>query len=177
MNIFYLDSDPSVAAQMHNNKHCVKMILETAQILCTSHRVLDGELVILNNGRKKKHYKLNSNLESILYKATHINHPCCIWARKSDQNYKWLYELFVSLCDEYTYRYIKVHKCDSIFRGILNYVPDNITMDEFTEPPLAMPDYCKVGGAVKSYREYYIKEKFNFCQWTIRNKPSWFINN
>jgi len=34
MNIFYLDSDPVKAAQIQYNKHVVKMILESAQMLC-----------------------------------------------------------------------------------------------------------------------------------------------
>ena len=42
MNIFYLDSDPIICAKMHNDKHCVKMILESAQMLSTAHRELDG---------------------------------------------------------------------------------------------------------------------------------------
>ena len=42
MNIFALDKDPVVAAQMSCDKHIVKMILESAQMLCTAKRVLDG---------------------------------------------------------------------------------------------------------------------------------------
>ncbi len=37
MNIFYLDNDPKVCAEMHNDKHCIKMILEYAQLLSTAH--------------------------------------------------------------------------------------------------------------------------------------------
>ena len=43
MNIFYLDRDPVIAAQMMCDKHVVKMILESAQMLSTAHRVLDGD--------------------------------------------------------------------------------------------------------------------------------------
>ena len=45
MNIFYLHREPDIAAQMHVDKHCVKMILETCQLLSTAHRILDGEQV------------------------------------------------------------------------------------------------------------------------------------
>ena len=38
MNIFYLDKNPKRAAQLQYNKHVVKMILESAQMLCTAHR-------------------------------------------------------------------------------------------------------------------------------------------
>ena len=42
MNIFYLHNDPQIAAQMHCDKHVVKMILEYAQLLSTAHHELDG---------------------------------------------------------------------------------------------------------------------------------------
>ena len=37
MNIFYLNRDPYKAAEIQYNKHVVKMILESAQMLCTAH--------------------------------------------------------------------------------------------------------------------------------------------
>ena len=46
MNIFYLHSDPKTCASMHCDKHVVKMILETAQMLSTAHHELDGENVV-----------------------------------------------------------------------------------------------------------------------------------
>ena len=39
MNIFYLHKDPVKAAQVQYDKHVVKMILESAQMLCTAHHV------------------------------------------------------------------------------------------------------------------------------------------
>jgi len=43
MNIFYLDRDPRICAEMHLDKHVVKMIIEYAQLMSTAHRVLDGD--------------------------------------------------------------------------------------------------------------------------------------
>jgi len=85
MNIFYLDPDPQICAEMHNNKHCVKMILEYAQLLSTAHRVLDGVITegVSPTGRKRKSYVLSDARENILYSATHINHPSAIWVRKT----------------------------------------------------------------------------------------------
>ena len=40
-NIFYLDHDPRIAARYDCDKHVVKMILETVQMLSTAHRVVD----------------------------------------------------------------------------------------------------------------------------------------
>ena len=45
MNIFVLHKDPTVAAQMLCDKHVPKMIVESAQMLSTVHRMLDGEPV------------------------------------------------------------------------------------------------------------------------------------
>ena len=92
MNIFYLDKRPDDAAEMHCDKHCVKMILEYAQMLSTAHRELDG------------------NVPDILYKSTHKNHPSTIWTRSSKQHYDWLFRLFRMLSAEYTLRYGKFHK-------------------------------------------------------------------
>lgn len=84
MNIFYLDSDPVVCAQMHCDKHVVKMILESCQLLSTAHRVLDGHSTIEKSasGRNVKRWYLNDLRQGILYGATHINHPSAIWCRE-----------------------------------------------------------------------------------------------
>ena len=78
MNIFYLDKNPVVAAQMSCDKHVVKMILEAAQMLCTAKRVLDGieYTDFTKNGRKIRRWRLeNSNLEQTIYKAGWLGHP------------------------------------------------------------------------------------------------------
>ena len=51
MNIFALSSDPFEAAQMLCDKHCIKMIVETAQLLSTAHRVLDGEYTAMASNK------------------------------------------------------------------------------------------------------------------------------
>lgn len=164
---------------MHVDKHCVKMILETAQLLSTAHRVIDGtEAVGLSqSGRKKKVWKLNSELDDTLYSATHINHPSAIWVRHSKQNYIWLYRLFLELLDEYTYRYGKRHKCQDL-EYPLSLLPENIPDVGFTEPTPAMPDQYKVpGNSVKSYHNYYNGEKTRMFSWKNRNAPKWIINS
>ena len=88
MNIFYLDRRPDDAAEMHCDKHCVKMILEYAQLLSTTHRVLDGD-----------------DAHPDLYKIAHKNHPSTIWTRSSKQHYDWLFRLFRMLSAEYSIRY------------------------------------------------------------------------
>jgi hypothetical protein len=83
MNIFLLDSNIKKCAQYHCDKHVVKMILESAQILST---------VLRLNGVDQG------------YKTTHANHPCTLWAGKSFSNWKWLRELASALNKEYRFR-------------------------------------------------------------------------
>ena len=180
MNIFYLHSLPSKAAEYHVDKHCVKMILESAQLLSTAHRVLDGveTTIVTQANRKKRVWHLPDHRQSILYSATHINHPSAVWVRQSKQNYLWLYELFSALCREYTYRYEKVHKCERelIFKQ-LSFAPKNITAFKgFTEPTPAMPGQYKVpGNSIQSYRNYYNGEKQRMFSWKKRETPEWIV--
>lgn len=180
MNIFYLDNDPRVCAEMHNDKHLVKMILEYAQLLSTAHRVLDGTPTISvgKTGRKQTRYIIGDDRNDILYSATHINHPSAVWARQSDKNYDWLFSLFQALMTEYTYRYGKVHACSKLELQLAN-IPKNIPQKPFTEPTPAMPDDLKVpGNSIASYRNYYINNKTHLASWkgkvNSRPIPTWY---
>jgi hypothetical protein len=183
MNIFYLDKDPKKCAEMHVDKHCVKMILEYAQLLSTAHRLLDGtqSVGLSKTGRKQVRYVLPDERESILYSATHINHPSAIWCRQSSANYMWLAELLEECCIEYSYRYGKIHKVESsgLMQSLKNTFPKNIPDKPFTEPTPAMPDECKVpGDSIKSYRNYYLMNKSHLWSWkgkiNKRETPFWF---
>jgi hypothetical protein len=181
MNIFYLDNDVVKCAEMHNDKHCVKMILEYAQLLSTAHRVLDGtqSVGVSKTGRKRITYVLPDSRESALYSATHINHPSAIWVRQSYSNYVWLSKLLTALCLEYTYRYGKIHKVErSGLEEELMYPPNNISaFANFTEPTPAMPDEVKIAGdSLASYKNYYIKNKAHLASWKKRNIPEWYAN-
>jgi hypothetical protein len=107
MNIFYLDRDPKIAAQMHCDKHCIKMILESAQMLSTAHRVIDGDDYANERG---------------LYKMAHKNHPSTIWVRSSDEHYNWMYSLMLSQMEEYTYRYDKHHATERLIEPLRLYL-------------------------------------------------------
>tara|TARA_E500000305_G_C3877402_1_gene168072 strand:+ start:83 stop:574 length:492 start_codon:yes stop_codon:yes gene_type:complete len=158
MNIFYLDKDPREISEMQCDKHCVKMILESAQMLSTAHRILDGD----EYADKHK-----------LYKATHKNHPSTVWTRASSGNYNWHFDLFKSMLGEYTFRYGKLHKCMDLFRSLENW-PTNIPRKEFTPPPQCMPEEYKCEDTVQAYRNYYMGEKSGFAKWKAREVPTWF---
>ena len=182
MNIFYLSHDPKECAEWHMDRHSVKMILEYAQLLSTAHRVLDGvELSGLSaSGRKTKFWTLSDSREHILYKATHIHHPSAVWVRQSPENYLWLANMLIALCEEYTYRYGKVHKTerDGLAYVLLKNIPHNILKSEFTEPTPAMPNEVKIAGdSIKSYRNYYINNKMHLASWKKRSPPGWYNAN
>ncbi len=163
MNIFFLDKRPDDAAEMHCDKHCVKMILEYAQMLSTAHRVLDGE-----------------GVHPDLYKIAHKNHPSTIWTRSSKQHYDWLFRLFRMLSAEYSIRYsngkFKVHKSWDKLGKILETTPKNIEDNGWIDPPQCMPDSCKDDDVVRAYRNYYIQEKSSFAKWNYSMKPKWMLN-
>lgn len=168
-----LDYNPVKAARYHNDKHVVKMILETAQLLSTAHRVLDGEVEITKrNGRKYTHYHLDGDMDNI-YKATHINHPSAIWVRESKENYRWLQHLFVSLLAEFEIRRNKSHKCEFLEPYLVKF-PKNIPDIPMTPIRQAMPDEFKHQDGVIAYRNYYINGKNHLAQWTKREVPSWY---
>jgi hypothetical protein len=148
MNIFYLDRDPHEAARLQCDKHVVKMILETAQLLSTAHNELDGG--------------------QIAYKTTHKNHPSAVWARKSLDNYRWLYRHLEGLGSEYTKRYGKVHLSIQKHSQSLSEPPRAIPSDDFTDPPQCMPDKCKRSDAVLGYMVYY---NYKADQWAENGSP------
>ena len=177
MNIFFLDKDPYIAAEYHHDKHVVKMILETAQLLSTAHRMLDGEHYIdCSSGRKIQRWKMKDQfMDERLYKSTHMNHPSNVWARETKENYIWLYKLFAALCHEYTHRYGKVHETCKKLAVILSQPPKNIKDGCMTKMPQAMPDEYKTQDSVQAYRNYYIGSKKQQSKYTKRDVPSWLI--
>ena len=190
MNIFYLHHNPKLCAEMHTDKHVIKMILEYSQLLSTAHRVLDGQqsASVSKSGRLARRWTLPDARESMLYSATHINHPSAVWCRLSKHNYIWLQSLLVELCKEYTYRYGKVHKCEETgLVSSLAQLPNNLKDLPFSEPTPAMPDEVKVSkdtgkfhyDSIASYRQYYINNKQHLASWqgkvNSRNVPEWFF--
>ena len=154
MNIFVLDLDHKKCAEYHLDKHSTKLCVEYAQLLCSAHWVNDGEAP---------------------YKLAHKNHPCSIWVRECMENYDWLCGLGIELCKEYTYRYGKTHKSQSVIEWCIMNKPKLRYNGEITKFALAMPIECKVGNAVESYRNFYITHKKSFAKWKNREVPSWFL--
>lgn len=179
MNIFYLDRDPKTCAEMHCDRHVLKMIIEYAQLMSTAHRVLDGEeyYALSVNGRKIKRWRMSdSKYENGLMKASHVHHPSNVWVRQSRLNYMWLNQMWNYLLLEYTHRYGKRHACADRMEFLYAW-PENIPDVPFTPPTPAMPDECKIANnSLASYHKYYIEKKVRFARWTNREAPLWFQN-
>jgi hypothetical protein len=148
MNIFYLHKDARISAQAMSDKHVVKMIVETAQLLSTAHHVLDGVNV----------------LAKPIYKPTHHNHPSAVWVRETIGNYLWARNHLWALLDEYALRYNKKpsdHATYKVAMG-LKYPPMNIKNDfNMTPMRIAITDvrHHVKDDAIASYRKYYVAEK------------------
>lgn len=161
MNVFFLSSLPKLAARYQIDRHVVKMPTESSQILST---------VVGYHLKKPK---------LAWYIPTHFNHPVVLWAAKSQDNFYWLLELGRYLCEEYSFRYgAAEHGALEGLKRVakaLKYLP-NIG---FTRPALAMPEECKIGSPVASYREFYRRHKKYdrngnlMAVWSKRKIPHW----
>lgn len=153
MNIFVLSNDPGQAAKDHCDKHVVKMVLETAQLLSTACREAGAE-------------------DPLLYKSSHVNHPCSVWARSSISAFCWLCDLGTHLSEEYSFRYGKTHKSQAVIERAKWYALrfPNEDMPPFVQ---CVPEEYKRRSAVTAYRAYYKGEKANFARWTRRPEPKW----
>jgi len=201
MNIFVLDRKPNLAALYHNDRHCVKMVIEYAQILSTVLRLKRGKTAVFardikntilpqeDHGKGYKKYKWGLHGETptgpFIYLCSHINHPVVQWANTSLKNWLWLWELADYTAQEYTYRYGKLHAAHQVIKNckkfqldsLGNFKPlqvDEFISDKLTVPKLCMPDECKkFSDPVECYRLYYCVYKKDFNKWKNREEPEW----
>lgn len=168
MNIFVTHPDPKIAAQWHCDKHVVKQITETLQMLACAairHNVPTELLPLTKKGTPVK--------------GGYHKHPCSIWAGNTRENFFWLVQLGVSLCEEYTLRYGKSHFCQKgieqmlklayyIPRGAWHQFPVAIARDKICRQKVENFDSLPVP---IQYR-LYIKNDKPFAEWKI-NRPQW----
>ncbi len=154
MNIFVLDLNINRCARYHCDKHVVKMVLESAQMLSAAFRI---------------------NGVDAGYKLTHKNHPCTQWACASLSNWNWLRELAKELNEEFKFRFNKNE--NHMSWDLINSLPlppiKDLGLFPFAQ---AMPEQYKNKNPVKAYRNFYIGEKHKLFQWTKRKPPRWIPN-
>lgn len=198
MNIFILGESPKDSAIFQHDRHVVKMILESCQMLSTASLIDDKLLPLLE--------ELDISYDSF-YKSTHMNHPCNVWLRESRANFVWLTIHLDALLVEYQHRFPgRVHKCSDlryIFAGMSARIADlphfkskhriagfyscdssgnlcvNPAIQEYaaqhTPFPVCMAESYQLATAVDSYRNYYVQCKIrqDHVKWTNRPVPFW----
>ena len=153
MNIFFLDPDFAKNAEYHVDRHCGKMILETAQLLATCYPKGVAP-----------------------YKITHFNHPTAKWVRESKENFDYAIRYAKALSREFLFRRGKGHKSEMVINWYINNPPDLPSIG-FTNPPRAFGEYKNIiketDDIFADYREYYKRAKQHLYKWTKRSTPEW----
>jgi hypothetical protein len=154
MNIFYINTNPTQAAQELADDHIRKMQIESAQMCCTAHWETGNEAP---------------------YKRAHKNHPSTIWARQSIHHYRWLVQHGLEICNEFTKRYGKSHKTQAVLEWCHDNEP-SIPDNGFTPPPQCMPEQYQDNDTITAYRKFYIEDKIAIKKLNynkLNNKPEW----
>ena len=149
MNIFVLHTDPTIAAQMHCDKHVPKMCVEAAQMMASAlrrHGATDEQMPLTKAGTP--------------YKGGYAHHPCTVWAGDSEANFAWLARHAATLCSEYAKRFGKEHTCARPIHsmiGLVHLFPDKYPSPKAALTPFAqaMPDEYRNDDPVVAYRAYY----------------------
>jgi hypothetical protein len=182
VNVYYLDHEPTLAAQMYCDVHLHVGLIDVVLLLSAAHHM---------HGRVQtewspfvKDVELHRRVDPLtymlatqrIYPPEHIDHPCALWVRESRDNYDWLWRLGAALADEYEFRYKLKHPARPVL-WTLEVQPALPPLDQ-SEPPCAMPEECKVSteglyDAVASYRNYYLTAKLHLLKWTRRRPPHW----
>lgn len=155
------------------DKHVVKMILETAQILYTAWHCSETGLPE----------------EEGAYRKTHVNHPMAKWIRVKPHHYEYAATYGIVLCLEYTRRYGRRHKTQDHLEKLKRWGAPKPVEESFDEKtlatqdlpdgiefiPLCMPDEFRGKRGIAAYRAYYkSKKKTIDMRWTKCSPPSWF---
>lgn len=174
MNIFFLSVDPTKAAQAHCDRHVVKMILESTQLLWTAQHLLAATAIA------DETMPLTKTSGQRGYKPTHAKHPCAIWTRATLGNYRWLCALATALITEYHYRWPhgRTHACEPHVAWLTANPPMTLlrAAQPMTPPALAMPDLYKISPSPTAcYKAYYLGQKYErgLLTYTHRDPPHW----
>lgn len=193
MNLFFLALSLTESVRDYCDAHCIKIILEAAQMLSTAYH-LTG-------------YTQQPPSYIQVYKQTHQNHPMSQWVRVDINNFNYTVNLALELCSEYSRRYsckrlkrcqrhyqcqdcpIKQHKCQPLLEWMrdhpakCNQTPNYKATTRLalyqiptgcTPVPLCMPAKYQTKGLILSYRLYYAGDKAKIAKWSRSNSPNWF---
>lgn len=190
MNIFILHWKQRKIARWHVDKHVVKMLLETCQLLYTAHWVLfypqlrDCKSAIALSRTQKQlevpEYMWSAPLCETSgepgYRPCHVWHPCAKWTRVCSGNYLWLCQLGLELAREFQFRFKKVHSCEKHINWLNENIPLTIRMFPRRKFPIAMDEQYKISkNPIICYRHYYktSKKERGLVKYTGREIPHW----
>lgn len=170
MNIFYLSHKPSRCARWHCDKHVVKMILESTQLLYTAHWVVEGDPDLSRAPRRNTGERGYMSIKN-------RKHPSALWTYESLEHYMWLCQMAAFLCEEYKHRFgeHKEHSCQKHIEWLTANPPPHLESNGWVQPPQAMPDEYKKSNSVTAYRQYYLGGKTKLLLYTRRNTPHWIV--
>lgn len=176
MNIFFLSMDPRQAAAWHCDRHVVKMLLESTQLLWTAWHILSAGEEGADRILLSAPCALSSGKPG--YRPTHKNHPCAIWVRAAAGNYRWLVALARSLAAEYHFRWGRAepHACEAHVEWLAAHEPNGLPAGPLTWPALAMPLPYKISPSPTAcYKAYYLGQKRDrgLLVYTRRELPPW----
>lgn len=187
MNIFFLHPNPRKAARWHLDKHVVKMILESVQMLYTAHWVLAyAQILTMKSPIAVSRFQKSLTSPPALqyapqsgYRPVHVHHPCTVWVRTSRGNYKWLAQLALELCREFRFRYGHVHGCEEHAKWLYANPPSPLLGMNMTKPAIAMDVKYRINNdPICCYRNFYKKSKVDergIRSYTKRNMPHWLV--
>ena len=174
MNIFATNLDPIIAARELCDQHVrAKMPVESCIML---QHCFDNNALL--NAPKTKTGKVRKS------GGGYFNHPCSVWIRESKENFMWLVDNSLEMCNERMFRWpnSQEHFC----RQFLVWAKDNVSLVKcFNKKgltPFAIAinseSLCRNTVNFDSLNEtlkyqLYIKHDKLFATWTKRHKPSW----
>lgn len=196
MNIFVLHSNPNKAARWHADKHVIKMLLESVQMLYTAHWTVAFPLLLAQRspqalskvqktlptppsirfGQAPRQLK---NPEQQGFRPVHVQHPCTKWVRESKENYLWLCRLALALAKECKHRWPTTppHSCQAHAEWLLTH-PPALPWGPRTAFAVAMPPEVKRHDPIVSYRAFYKGSKTDrgiTKHYTNRHPPHWLL--
>lgn len=166
LHIFHLHEDPRICAQQHCDQHVDIKIVEYALHLSTAHRLIDGHRFVGRTTRGAiidRWFMTDPMLNRVLYKAKYSSHPSAVWTRRGYENYTWLYDVWVALAEEYTYRFDKIHNVYRKMHYHLLVPPEKME---------AIGEVTEASDSIEKFRTNYWVNR-STATYTRRGVPDW----
>jgi len=159
---------------MHCDKHVVKMITESVQMLVTVLPQYFSSYAALG---------LEPPCKPLA--AGHAKHPCVLWLQQDIIHFNYLAQLAYHLCLEkqarwplnadHEYQPFIAHLCQCLY--ITDYLSTHSRLPETFATAVKSVSLRSTNRphieAVTIYRDYYIRDKAAFATWRGVGKPDW----